>query len=169
MSSEEEDIRLPGDQTPVTTVPTTMGPPVPMVPTMTPALPEYHPLNLGAVGSHVSRTQWKTGGGYQWSMIDSNTQESWLPFHEMGTCPWCIEEEADRGPGELAPAMGLPKIIPKELLDAKFNGTPKKLALFMVQVEKFLQAWGRLFPSKARMVDYIAAQLRGWWWWLTGM
>ncbi|KAL8187835.1 UNVERIFIED_CONTAM: hypothetical protein K2H54_056504 [Gekko kuhli] len=56
----------------------------------------------------------------------------------------------DLGP---APAPGLPRIILKKLLHARFDGTPKKLA--------FLNAWGHLFPSEARMVDYIAAQLQG--------
>ncbi|KAL8194200.1 UNVERIFIED_CONTAM: hypothetical protein K2H54_004269 [Gekko kuhli] len=83
MSGEEEDIRLPDDQTLVatvlvTTVPIITEAPVTMAPTMLPALPEYRPLDLGGIKSHISGTRWKTGGGYQWSMIDSNTQESWL-------------------------------------------------------------------------------------------
>ncbi|KAL8190172.1 UNVERIFIED_CONTAM: hypothetical protein K2H54_042493 [Gekko kuhli] len=42
------------------------------------------------------------------------------------------------GPGEPAPVPGPPEIILKGLLDARFDGTPKKLAFFIVQVEKFL-------------------------------
>ncbi|KAL8199285.1 UNVERIFIED_CONTAM: hypothetical protein K2H54_039248 [Gekko kuhli] len=169
MSGEKEDISLPGDQTPVTTalvttMSTTMGPPVTLVPTTTPALLGYCPLNLGVVGSHISGTRQKTGGGYQWSMINSNTQELWSltlkptreswyeyePLHKMGTRQRRIEEEAgwdeqltrleDLGPGKPAPVLGPPEIIPKGLLDAKFDGTRKKLAFFVVQVEKFLQA-----------------------------
>ncbi|KAL8207687.1 UNVERIFIED_CONTAM: hypothetical protein K2H54_060669 [Gekko kuhli] len=65
------------------------------------------------------------------------------------------------GPGDLAPAPRPPEIVPKGLLDAKFDGTPEKFAFFVVQVEKFLQAWGHLFLTEARRVGYIAAQLHG--------
>ncbi|KAL8181292.1 UNVERIFIED_CONTAM: hypothetical protein K2H54_052836 [Gekko kuhli] len=233
MSSEKEDIHLPGDQTLMTTAPVTTVPtPVTTVPTMTLASLGYCPLNLGVVGSYISRTHRKTRGGYQWSMIDSSTQESWSltpkpiweswykyeQLHKMGTClqrvesagrliqaveetvmgipaivmqvvqaelrlqqpwdqlarppPWLPQDQQvpipglDLGPGEPTPVLRPPEIIPKRLVDAKFNGTPEKLAciilaFFEVQVEKFLQAWGHLFPSKERMVDYITAQLQG--------
>ncbi|KAL8185410.1 UNVERIFIED_CONTAM: hypothetical protein K2H54_050034 [Gekko kuhli] len=53
-------------------------------------------------------------------------------------------------PREPAPAPRLPEILPKGLFNAKFDGTPEKLAFFMVQVEKFIQTWGHPFPTKAR-------------------
>ncbi|KAL8206977.1 UNVERIFIED_CONTAM: hypothetical protein K2H54_038265 [Gekko kuhli] len=66
-------------------------------------------------------------------------------------------------PAPVGPALAprMPEVLPKGMLDAKFDGAPKKLAFFMVQVETFIQTWGHLFPTEARRVDYVVAQLRG--------
>ncbi|KAL8178893.1 UNVERIFIED_CONTAM: hypothetical protein K2H54_057502 [Gekko kuhli] len=79
MSGAEEDICLPGDQTPVTTILvttilTTTVAPVTMAPTTHPALPGYQLPDLGGLRSHITGTHRKMGGTYKWSMIDSNTQ-----------------------------------------------------------------------------------------------
>ncbi|KAL8211674.1 UNVERIFIED_CONTAM: hypothetical protein K2H54_009070 [Gekko kuhli] len=164
MSGEEEDIRLPGDQTLVSTVlvttvlvstvVTTMVAPVTTASTTLPALPGYHLPDLRGLWSHVTGACRKMGGAYQWSMIYSNTQELWSLILKL-------DRESRPTIPALAPVPGPLEIIPKGLLDARFDGTPKKLAFFVVQVEKFLNAWGHLFLSKTRMVDYFTAQLWG--------
>ncbi|KAL8220402.1 UNVERIFIED_CONTAM: hypothetical protein K2H54_045236 [Gekko kuhli] len=182
MSSEEEDLQSSKEPLvlvtttpvttplvttiPVTTIPVTTMPPVTTVPTMTLSLLVYLPLSLGlqgAEGEVRSRHQDELGG-FEWSTSDMTTQESWLltaalvwesltskvPFRFLPWSQGCWRQESR-----------LLEVLLKGLLNAKFDGTPEKLAFFVVPVEKFVQMWDHLFPTEARQVDYIVAQLRG--------
>ncbi|KAL8163078.1 UNVERIFIED_CONTAM: hypothetical protein K2H54_006769 [Gekko kuhli] len=124
MSGEEEDVHLPGNQTPVTTVLVTTIPRVPS--------PES-----GRIMEPHHRSPLEDG------RIPMPLQDQQVPAPDRGPVP-----------GEPPPAPGLPKIILKGLLNTRFNGTPVKLVFFVVQVAKFLNAWDHLFPSEVRMVDY---------------
>ncbi|KAL8173702.1 UNVERIFIED_CONTAM: hypothetical protein K2H54_017506 [Gekko kuhli] len=214
MSAEEEEVRLPGDQTPgttvlVTTIPTTMVAPVTIAPTTLPALLGYYLPDLGGLRSHIMGARRKTRGAYQWSMVDSNTQElwsltpkmarkSWYEYellHEAGIHPWRIEEEGNweerlaclkglqdrliqtieetllgilaimaqtskyppRPPAQGAgTAPGPPKIIPKGLLNARFDGTPEKLMFLMVQQGK------RTVQEYTEAFERYSVKVRGW-------
>ncbi|KAL8220602.1 UNVERIFIED_CONTAM: hypothetical protein K2H54_050297 [Gekko kuhli] len=49
---------------------------------------------------------------------------------------------------------------PTELLDTTFNGTPEKLAFFVVRAQKLVMNWGHLFSNDEQWMDYIASQLQ---------
>ncbi|KAL8221238.1 UNVERIFIED_CONTAM: hypothetical protein K2H54_061921 [Gekko kuhli] len=89
----------------------------------------YHPQ--GAI-------QWHPLGPFQGSNLNSN---------------WSLDKPLMADPRDLGPCQGH---RPTELLDAMFNGTPKKVEFFVVRAQKFVMNWGHLFPNDEQQVDYIA-------------
>ncbi|KAL8221379.1 UNVERIFIED_CONTAM: hypothetical protein K2H54_066746 [Gekko kuhli] len=71
------------------------------------------------------------------------------------TPPGLPDDQALQLPPPVPPMLGQ-EHRPTELLDATFDGTPEKLAFFVVQVEKFIMYWGHLFLTEECRVDYIA-------------
>ncbi|KAL8221426.1 UNVERIFIED_CONTAM: hypothetical protein K2H54_067581 [Gekko kuhli] len=67
MSGEEEDILVPDETVPVTTITTTAAPPTRMVSTM--VIPQYQPLYL-----QVTKHR-KTGAAFNWLMQDAFRDE----------------------------------------------------------------------------------------------